>query len=187
MTGMVEVSTLGRCAVDGTAVANRRAVELAALVALSNGRVHRDRVLVELFEADPAPSSLPTLAMRARRAGIPLGYDRNRACYVLDGAVRFDVVELLRLARAGKPEQALDLYAGPFLPISQSPFAMDTRASVEGALVRAVLDRGDVALMTRADRLVKHPELSEELVRRGTDPATVSLSRSWLSGLGFPG
>ncbi|CAL9503550.1 hypothetical protein SUDANB121_03504 [Nocardiopsis dassonvillei] len=187
MTRTVEVSTLGRCAVDGAAVANRRAVELAALVALSHGSVHRDRVLVELFEADPAPSSLPTLAMRARRAGIPVRYDRRRACYTLDGGVRFDVVELLGLVRAGELERALDLYTGPFLPTSQSPFAADTRADVEGAVVRAVLARGDVALMTRADRVVKHPELSEELVRRGADPATVSLSRSWLSGLGFPG
>ncbi|MDE3723095.1 hypothetical protein PWG71_17020 [Nocardiopsis sp. N85] len=186
MATTVDVATLGRCTVDGASVVNRRAVELAALIALSNGCVHRDRVVVELFEAEPAPSSLPTLAMRARKAGVPVRYDKRRACYTLGEGVRFDVLDLLRLVREGRLDEALDRYTGPFLPTSHSPFAADTRADVEGAVVRAVLLRGDVGLMTRADRMIKHPELSEELIRRGADPATVSLSRSWLSALAGP-
>jgi hypothetical protein len=34
-----------------------------------------------------------------------------------------------------------------------------------------------------ADRIVRHPELNQELVRRGGDQVSASLGRSWLMGL----
>ncbi|WP_017581505.1 hypothetical protein [Nocardiopsis valliformis] len=183
MAERIEVATLGRCTVGGAAVASRRAIELAALLALQGGRAQRDWVTVSLFETAPAPSSLPTLAMRARKAGIPVEYERLRGCYRLEKGASFDVVRVLKLLDEGRVSRALDLYTGPFLPKSGSPFAVRTRANLEDRIVRSVVESGDVSLMTRADRLVKHPELSEELVRRGADTATVSLSRTWLSVL----
>ncbi|MEU1898073.1 hypothetical protein ABZ512_06815 [Nocardiopsis dassonvillei] len=183
MDGTVEISTLGRCAVNGVTVQSRRAVELVALLVLSAGQAQRDWLMVNLFEGDPAPSSLPTLALRARKIGLPVRYDRLRGFYWLEESVRCDVNDVLTLLREGRTEEALDRYTGPFLPASHSPFAMEVRAAVENSVVRAVLDRADVDLMTRADRVVKHPELSEEIVRRGADTAAVSLSRSWLTAL----
>ena len=187
MERTVEISTLGRCAVDGVDVQSRRAVELAALLALSGGRAQRDWLMMNLFEGDPAPSSLPTLALRARKVGLPVRYDRFRGFYWLEDGARCDVVDVLDLLKEKRTEEAMDRYTGPFLPSSHSPFATETRASVENAIVQAVLERSDIDLMARADRVVKHPELSEELVRRGADAATVSLSRSWLSALGAAG
>ncbi|MCY9786283.1 hypothetical protein KIK06_20525 [Nocardiopsis sp. EMB25] len=183
MERTVEISTLGSCAVDGVTVPSRRAVELTALLVLSGGRAQRDWMMVNLFEGDPAPSSLPTLALRARKIGLPVRYDRLRGSYWLEEGVSCDVAEVLGLLRSGGTEEALDRYPGPFLPASHSPFAVEVRATVENALVKAVLKRADLDLMTRADRVVKHPVLSEELVRRGADTATVSLSRSWLNAL----
>ncbi|WP_017569533.1 hypothetical protein [Nocardiopsis halotolerans] len=183
MERTVEISTLGRCAVNGVNVQSRRAVELAALLALSGGRAQRDWLMTNLFESDPSPSSLPTLALRARKVGLPVRYDRFRGFYWLEDGARCDVVDILALLQEKRIEEALDRYTGPFLPGSHSPFAVEARASVENAIVRAVLEQADVDLMARADRVVKHPELSEELVRRGADTATVSLSRSWLAAL----
>ncbi|MGW5875103.1 hypothetical protein ACWFMI_00925 [Nocardiopsis terrae] len=183
MEESVEISTLGRCAVDGVAVPSRRAVELTALLVLSGGRAQRDWLMANLFEGDPAPSSLPTLALRARKVGLPVRYDRDQGFYWLEEEVACDVARVLGLLREGMVDEALDRYTGPFLPMSHSPFAMEVRATVENTVVRAVLDRADLELMVRADRLVKHPELSEELVRRNADTTIVSLSRSWLHSL----
>ncbi|MBB6118413.1 hypothetical protein [Nocardiopsis algeriensis] len=54
---------------------------------------------------------------------------------------------------------------------------------MEQRIARTAIDSDDLALIEAADRVVKHPELSEELVRRGKDRISASLSRSWLAGL----
>src|SRR5690606_22962682 len=177
------VETLGGCRVDGVPVRHGRALELVAVLALAKGSAPRDWLLSTLFEGDPAPSSLPTLALRARKLGIDVRYDRDRCCYLLAGEVRCDVVEVLELVEEGRLAEAVARYRGPFLPKSYSPFAVQMRASLEERLVRAALLSDDVALMASVDRVVKHPELSQELVRRGGDAVVVSLSRSWLAGL----
>lgn len=183
MERTVEISTLGRCSVNGADVPSRRAVELVALLALSGGRAQRDWLMVNLFEGDPAPSSLPTLALRARKVGLPVQYNRDQGFYWLEGEVNCDIADILGLLRERRVEEALDRYTGPFLPASHSPFAMEVRATVENTIVKAVLELSDLELMVRADRLVKHPELSEELVRRDAGPTAASLSRSWLNAL----
>ncbi|WP_116246389.1 hypothetical protein [Nocardiopsis sp. FIRDI 009] len=177
------VQTLGCCRVDGAPVKHGRALELVAVLALSNGSAPRDWLLTSLFEGDPAPSSLPTLALRARKMGIDVRYDRDRAVYHLEGTVRCDVAEVLGLLEEGRLAEALTLYGGPFLSRSYSPFAVQTRDHVEQRIVRVAIDSGDIQLIEAADRLVKHPELGEELVRRGGDKVSAALSRSWLSGL----
>ena len=52
---------------------------------------------------------------------------------------------------------------------------MEMRTTVEQAMVKAVLELSDLELMVRADRLVKHPELSAELVSRDAWTTTTSL------------
>lgn len=177
------VQTLGGCRVDGVPVKYGRALELVALLSLSKGAAPRDWVLATLFEEDPALSSLPTLALRARKMGLDVRYDRERAFYHLEGDVHCDVTDVLRLLDEGRVEEALTLYHGPFLGKSYSPFASQTRDHVEQRIVRCVIDSGDLRLIEEADRVIKHPELSEELVRLGGDNVSASLSRSWLSGL----
>lgn len=181
------VQTLGSCMVDGVPVRHRRALELVALLSLSNGAAPRDWLLSTLFEGDPALSSLPTLALRARKAGVDVRYDRDRGFYWLEESVRCDVVHVLELLDTGRVADALALYQGPFLSKSHSPFAVQTRDQVEQRIVRAALDSGDLELIEAADRVVKHPELSEELARNGGNKVSASLSRSWLSGLGLAG
>ncbi|USY19927.1 hypothetical protein NE857_32680 [Nocardiopsis exhalans] len=178
-----EVQTLGGCRVDGVPVRYGRALELVAVLVLSHGTAPRDWLLSTLFEGDPAPSSLPTLALRARKLGLDVRYDRDRRFYHLEGRVRCDVAELLSRLEEGRLKEALELYRGPFLTKSHSPFAAQTRDHVDQRIVRAAIDSGDVALMEAADRIVKHPELSQELVRRGGDQISASLGRSWLMGL----
>lgn len=178
-----EVQTLGGCRVDGVPVRHGRALELVAVLVLSRGTAPRDWLLSTLFEGDPASSSLPTLALRARKLGLDVRYDRDRGLYHLAGRIRCDVAELLSLLDEGRLDEALALYRGPFLTKSYSPFATQTRDHVEQRIVRAAIDSGDVELMEAADRVVKHPELSQELVRRGGDQVSASLSRSWLVGL----
>lgn len=183
MERTVEISTLGRCSVNGVDVPSRRAVELAALLVLSGGRAQRDWLMMNLFEGDPAPSSLPTLALRARKAGLPVQYNRTQGFYWLEGEVSCDIAVILELLEESRVEEALDRCTGPFLPASHSPFAMEMRTTVEQAMVKAVLELSDLELMVRADRLVKHPELSAELVSRDAWTTTTSLSRSWLNAL----
>ena len=151
-----------------------------AVLALAKGSAPRDWLLSTLFEGDPAPSSLPTLALRARKLGIDVRYDRDRCCYLLAGEVRCDVVEVLELVEEGRLAEAVARYRGPFLPKSYSPFAVQMRASLEERLVRAALLSDDVALMASVDRSTR---AQPELVRRGGDAVVVSLSRSWLAGL----
>lgn len=183
MTEVTKIRTLGGCQVDGNAVRYSRPVELVAALALSGGRVQRDWLLSTLFERDPSPSSLPTIALRARKLGVDVRYDRDTRCFELVGDVDCDVVVLTRRLKQGRLMEALDMYRGPFLSKSHSPFAMDMRASLESQLVSAVIRSGDVEAMSIADRSIKHPELSEFLVRRSADPVRVSLNRSWLAGL----
>jgi hypothetical protein len=183
VTSVPSVQTLGRCRVDGARIAHARAVELVAVLALSGGRSPRDWLLSTLFEDDPAPSSLPTLALRARKLGIDVRYDRDSCMFSLAGPVDCDVVELLARVKEERVTEALALYHGPFLPRSHSPFAVEMRSSVEAHLVAAALRSDDAETMAAVDRCVKHPELSEALVRRSQDPAAVSLSRSWLTNL----
>lgn len=178
-----KVQTLGGCRVDGVPVKHGRALELVALLSLSKGSAPRDWVLSTLFEGDPALSSLPTLALRARKMGLDVRYDRDRSFYHLEGDVCCDVTDVLRLLDEGEVGEAIALYHGPFLGKSYSPFASHTRDHVEQRIVRSVIDSGDLRLIEEADRVIKHPELCEELVRRGGDKVSASLSRSWLAGL----
>ncbi|GHC96575.1 hypothetical protein GCM10007079_49390 [Nocardiopsis terrae] len=177
------VRTLGQCAVNGTPVRSRRAVELVTVLALAGGSAPRDWLLANLFEGDPAPSSLPTLALRARKLGLDVRYHGDRFTYQLESWVECDVVELLARIDEGRIADALALYRGPFLPRSQSPFAVEIRASVESRTVSAAVRTGDPAVMAAADRVIKHPALSAALLRESGDTAAVSLSRSWLARL----
>lgn len=180
---LLYVRTLGQVGVNGVAVAHGRAVELIAALSLAGGSLSRDWLLSSLFEQDPSPSSLPTLAMRARKLGVDVVYDSSRCMYHLRDYLTVDVTEVFAWLKRGRTAEAVAFYQGPFMPRSHSPFAVETRASLENALVRAVLAEGDVELMARIDRHVKHPELSERLIACSDDPTTVSLNRSWLKAL----
>jgi hypothetical protein len=179
----VVVRTLGSCSVDGRPVGHARALELVVALATVRGNAPRDWLQSMLFEGYPAPSSLPTLALRARKLGLNVEYDTDQGMYHLRSRVRCDVVEVLDLLRLDRLEDALAAYRGPFLHRSRGPFALYMREHVEQRIVRAVLDRGDVRLMEQADRLIKHPELGEALTRQGGDGMSAHLSRSWLATL----
>ncbi|MFC4565263.1 hypothetical protein ACFO4E_25700 [Nocardiopsis mangrovi] len=175
--------TLGDCRVDGCRVSNARAVELVVAVALAGGSAPRDWLISQLFEKDPAPSSLPTLAMRARNLGLGITYSADRHAYSLQSPVECDIIDLFDHVKTGDLAKALDLYRGPFMPRSHSPFATELRASAESLVADAVATNGDPVLLRTADRLIKHPAISRLIVSLGTDPIATALSRSWLLGL----
>ncbi|MFW5415268.1 hypothetical protein J0910_01175 [Nocardiopsis sp. CNT-189] len=176
------VDTLGGCRVDGLPVSSARAVELAVALAVSGGAAPRDWLLSVLFDTDPAPSSLPTLAMRARALDLAVGYLPDRHSYALLAPIECDLVEFFREMKSGDPRRALSLYRGPFMPRSHSPFASGMRSTIE-SLVGTAAQNGDTAFLAEADRLIKHPDLSRRIVSAGADPLAVSLSRTWLRTL----
>lgn len=184
MGRVMRVQTLGGIRVDGAPARSGRALELVAILALSGGVAPRDWLLENLFETPPSPSSLPTLAMRARRLGLDVAYDMDRCRYRLAGRVSCDVVEVLDLLREGCISDVLKVYHGPFIPRSHSPFAMGIRGELEKRMSDAAIRSSDSRVMIAVDRVVKHPELSMALLRSDSDPSTVSLSRSWLGTLG---
>ncbi|MDE3723093.1 BTAD domain-containing putative transcriptional regulator [Nocardiopsis sp. N85] len=170
MNDVPMLETLGGCRVDGRPVRHRRAAELAAALVLSDGAAPRDWLSAVLFEEDPSPSSLPTLAMRARRIGLDVRYERESGAYRIGEEIRCDVVEFLFLLSHGYVAQALELYKGPFLARSDSPFAVQTRAHLEQRVVEAVMDSGDTRLLTAAGRVVRHPAVQRELSRHVAAP-----------------
>lgn len=165
MNDVPMLETLGECRVDGRPVRHRRAAELAAVLLLSDGAAPRDWLATVLFEGDPSPSSLPTLAMRARRIGLDVRYEREIGAYRIGEGVRCDVVEFLFLLSHGYVAQAMEFYKGPFMVRSQSPFAVQTRAHLEQRIVEAVVDSGDGRLMADALMVVRDPKLRRTLLR----------------------
>src|SRR5690606_28961736 len=145
------VDVLGGCRIDGVPVSSARAVELVVALAVSGGSAPRDWLLSVLFDADPAPSSLPTLALRARTLGLTVEYRPDRHSYALMTPVECDLAEFFKEMKSGDPRRALSLYHGPFMPRSHSPFASGMRSSIE-ALFSTAAENGDTAFLTEADR-----------------------------------
>src|SRR5690606_33321179 len=108
------VDVLGGCRIDGVPVSSARAVELVVALAVSGGSAPRDWLLSVLFDADPAPSSLPTLALRARTLGLTVEYRPDRHSYALMTPVECDLAEFFKEMKSGDPRRALSLYHGPF-------------------------------------------------------------------------
>ncbi|WP_017581507.1 hypothetical protein [Nocardiopsis valliformis] len=177
MNDLPMVQTLGECRVNGQPVRHRRAVELSAALVLSDGAAPRDWLLSVLFEGEASPSSLPTLAMRARKLGLEVQYEREIGAYRIDEDVRCDVAEFLFLLSQGYLAQALEMYKGPFMARSTSPFAVQTRAQLERHIVRSVVECDDIRLVEAADRVVTSPELTRELARRGAQRVAAPMTR----------
>lgn len=175
------LETLGKARVGGSPTTSKRALELVTVICLSGGSAPRDWLTENLYEVPPAPSSLPTLALRARKLGIKVEYESDLSRYFLKTQVECDVTLLLSYLQKQRVADALSLYKGPFLTSSQSPFATQIRIFLENKIVRSTIATENPSLMIQADKVIKHPELSEALIRFLPDSVEASLSRSWLS------
>lgn len=180
-----EVRLLGRPSVNGEAVRSTKPLELVAAIVLAGGRYSRDGLVSGIYGGEASDSALPTLAYRARLLGIPVEYDTFTGCYSVASAVSLDVIDVLRLASAGRVSDALCLYGGPFLPRSGSPFAATLRAEVDESIATAALATGDTAVIETASRTVLHPALAEAVRRCRPDIASSVLGASYLRGIGL--
>lgn len=180
-----QLNVLGRCSVNGKAVKSTKALEFIVALATSGGSMSKDGVLNRIYERDVCQSAIPTLAYRARKLGIEVDYEAADSRYVLRRPVRIDVLDVLTYAKAGRPRDALCLYGGRCLPGSDSPFADALRATVEGHVVRSVLDSGDEALISLASRMIDNYELAERAMANTDEPFAAVLSSSYYNAAGF--
>ena len=179
---MPRLCILGRTTVDGRPVKNVKPLELVAVLAVAGGTMSRDGVLNRLYECEASASTVPTLAYRARKLGLAIEYDAYGRRYRLARPVSLDALDVLRLARAGRPQEALCLYAGECLPTSTSPFALALRLELESALVRAILAVDDDDLVSMGCQLLDNQELAQAAMSRRGEPIATVLSHSFLVG-----
>lgn len=179
------IRILGQCAVNGTPVRASTTLEFVVALATSGGAMSKDGLLNRMYERDVSDSTVPTLAYRARKLGLRIEYEAGSCRYRLGQRVSIDALDVIGLARAGRPRDALLLYGGRCLPGSESPFATALRAGVEREVVAAVLASGDATLISLASRLIDHYELAESAAANTDEPAAMILSASYLSAAGF--
>ena len=177
-----DIQTLGKISFKGKIIRNERPLELIVMLILSSRPTPTEWLTRGLFEGYSSPSSLPTLVLRARKLGFDVTYDSGIRGYGLNTDFTCDVVEVFEHLRKERPDKALELYNGPFMPKSTSPFAVELRKSLENKIVASTISTGDIDLITKADHYIKHTDLCRELVRVSTDPISVSLNRAWLAG-----
>lgn len=183
--GPLCLRTLGACEVNGRVTAHLRPVELVVALATAEGSLHRDWLIDALFNGEAAPSSLPTLAYRARKIGLPVEYNPRQQVYTLTSDLSIDALNVLVMAENGDIAGILNSYQGPFLAPSESPFSMEMRRTLEETVCRVAIASGDPYWIYRASLLVKDPRLAVSLARHGLSGQADILRRAHLRTLGL--
>ncbi len=176
----MRIEIIGGCRVDGTPLGSVKPIELAVTLALAGGQMNRDSLRLRLYEQEIAESTLPTIAYRARRLGIDVGYEQDCQRFSLRSIPDIDVLHVYSLLEAHRITEALDLYHGPCLPTSSSPIAEALRHSLEARLTYEVVRTGDQELIRSASARIDECSLAEPAMRGDHLPAAV-LGRAYLN------
>ncbi len=126
---------------DGTPIkASPRRTEILALLALYPEGLTLDELHGHLYGDEAV--SLSTLKAEISGLRKRLGGRLGSRPYRLELDLFFDAAEILRQLEQGDVKTALDLYQGPFLPVSRSPTLAEWRTLLETSLRQASLQRG---------------------------------------------
>jgi hypothetical protein len=124
----------------------RRHGELLALLLLRPEGWTAEQLSIELLGDFGKPVTIRAEISRLRRL---IGSRLTAQPYRLAGPVTADFLEVESLTREGRLEEALDRYAGDFLPTSDVPALTEVRRRLEMLLRSAVLASGDAAVLER--------------------------------------
>jgi tetratricopeptide (TPR) repeat protein len=131
--------------------------EILSVLAFHSEGVGGERLELLLYGDGGNMSTLKANVSRMRK-DVPI----SSRPYRIDLSYSADFVELDKALREGRVREALELYHGPLLPNSESPFVVELREYLEETLRQAVLSSGDVeVLLSLARKLGDDLELWE--------------------------
>jgi tetratricopeptide (TPR) repeat protein len=131
--------------------------EILAVLAFHPDGLNGERLAVLLYGDGGNMSTLKANVSRMRK-DVPV----SSRPYRIELPFTADFVELDRALREGRVREALELYHGPLLPESESPFVVELRDYLEETLRQAALTFGDVeVLLSLARKLGDDLELWE--------------------------
>lgn len=125
---------------------SRRHAELLCVLLLRPEGLTAEQLALELYGETGRPVSVRAELSRLRRE---LGDVLGARPYRLVADVGSDFLDAEALVEAGDLDAAVARGARPLLPGSEVPLVCEARDRLDGALRRAVLDRGDPALLAR--------------------------------------
>ncbi|GMA15715.1 transcriptional regulator [Deinococcus metallilatus] len=159
--------------------------ELLAVLALCPGGLTLDAMHAHVYGDQPV--SLSTLKSEISTLRTLLGGGIASRPYRLSLPVQFDGAISEAALLAGQPGRALDVYNGPLLPHSASPFLTYWREYLDAALREAVFRSRDPELLWRYALRFEDPELLLELetLLAAGDPR-LPLVRARRAALGDP-
>lgn len=142
-----------------------RQLDLLAVLALAPGGLSLEALHDRLHGDRPiSPATTKAEVSHLRRA---LGPHLAGRPYRLVGPVAADHVEVLDALRDGRVADAIALYRGPLLPLSDAPAIVEHRHLVDAAVRNAAIAAGEVGGLARlAERMPHDPYLHECLVTR---------------------
>ncbi|MGO9974701.1 MAG: GAF domain-containing protein [Solirubrobacteraceae bacterium] len=135
-----------------------RALEMLALLAMRPDGLTAERLALELYGPHGKAGTIRALVHRVRES---LGESvLATQPYRLNVEFDADWLEVGRLVAEGRPADALRLYSGPLLPVSDVPEIVESRMLLEESLRRAILTTADPELLSR---WLAHPAGAEDM------------------------
>ncbi len=116
---------------------SERHAEILALLVMHPEGLTSEQLALHLYGEPGNPISARAEVSRLRRL---LGGALRARPYRLAATVEADFVEVERLLRAGRPEDALARYRGPLLPRADAPGIVEAREELDAALRASAMD-----------------------------------------------
>ena len=116
---------------------SERHAEILALLVMHPEGLTSEQLALHLYGEPGNPISARAEVSRLRRL---LGRALRARPYRLAATVEADFVEVERLLRAGRPEDALARYRGPLLPRADAPGIVEAREELDAALRASAMD-----------------------------------------------
>lgn len=153
---LVELTGLGRPALqvewNGRSLRlSRRHSDIIAVLAGQPDGISADQLLAETYDEEVQPSTIRAQMTRLRSLLGPGLLDSKP--YRLRADVTADWLQVQRHLQENRLAEAMALYLGPLLPISDAPGVGVRRTALELDLTRALMQSRDIDLLTRATRM----------------------------------
>lgn len=129
------ITLTGKPRINGTAVRNAKALELAYLLSVSDSprsfAIGKREACLQLYGSHHSPNVAWYAVRGCRMHGIDIKYDRGASCYYSDKPIYSDLQKSFESLRAGDVEQALFFVSGPVLPGVSDAFADKIRQELD--------------------------------------------------------
>lgn len=135
---VLTITLTGNPSVNGKAISNIKALELAYLFSENNGKISKKTILTKLYNNFCSKNALWYPVKGCTLMGVDVEYNAENREYVTNSDIASDLGKVLSSLEDGDIAKALFYLRGPILPGCQDWFADNMRTVLQQSLTELV-------------------------------------------------